>query len=326
MADSTPKLDARQIIFQPLYIPLTSALGFAFILALFAWNYPVPGDPVGQKFVSVPEFWVWISLLGLMSAFLTIVFAPLWKQFMDLFKEQIANQPPGQRSGLILMVIIGTLVYIFLIALVYGITLSVRLEFETGFPLGHSERIRLIYIYALITLLPLMAAILLVYKGVLDQAAKISPAAGDEARLLEIANELLRYRNLLQNYLLIAGIIVSIVPIATATLRSILITTGFATEQNFPITVVMSYGLFFTLVLVLFYAPTHLLLTETSRKLRDVFCPINSLSGMEASLRQRKSLDEWLQTNIGLAQNLKAGIFALSPLISSFVASVLGIK
>lgn len=326
MTNTTSNLDTKQIIFQPLYIPVTSALGFAFVLLLFVWTYPLPGDPIGQKFVSVPEFWVWVSLLGLMSAFLTIVFAPLWKQFIDLFKEQISGQPPDQRLGLILMVLVGTVVYIFLIGLVYGITLSVRLEFEPGFPLGHSERVRLLYIYALVTLLPLMAAILLVYKGVLDKASKISSVARNEGKLLEIANDLLRYRNLLQNYLLIAGIIVSIVPIATATLRSILITTGYATEQNFPIITVMSYGLFFTMVLVLFYAPTHLLLTETSRKLRDVLCPIDSLSTMEENLRQRKSLDEWLQTNIGLAQNLKAGIVALSPLISSFVASVLGIK
>ena len=326
MANTTSKLDARQIIFQPLYIPVTSAIGFALVLALFVWNYPLPGDPIGQKFVSVPEFWVWISLLGLMSAFLTIVFAPLWKQFIDLFKEQAADQRSDQRLGLILMILVGTVVYVFLIVFVYGITLSVRLEFETGFPLGHSERVRVLYIYTFITLLPLMAAILLVYKGVLDKANKISSAAGNEVKLLKIANDLLRYRNLLQNYLLIAGIIVSIVPVATATLRSILITTGYATEQNFPIIVVMSYGLFFTMVLVLFYAPTHLLLTETSRKLRDVLCPIDSLSTLEENLQRRESLDEWLQTNIGLTQNLKAGIVALSPLISSFVASVLGIK
>ena len=326
MVNSNTKLDTRQILLQPLYIPVTSAIGFALVLALFVWNYPLPGDPIGQKFVSVPEFWVWVSLLGLMSAFLTIVFAPLWKQFIDLFKEQVSGQRPGQYLGLILMILLGTIVYVFLIALVYGITLSVRLEFETGFPLGHSERIRVIYIYTLITLLPLMGAILLIYKGVLDKAKQISTVAEDEAKLLKIANELLRYRNLLQNYLLIAGIIVSIVPIATATLRSILITTGYATEQNFPIIVVMSYGLFFTMVLILFYAPTHLLLSETSRKLRDVLCPIDSVSTLEKCLQQRRALDDWLQTNIGLAQNLKAGILALSPLISSFVASVLGIK
>ena len=125
---------------------------------------------------------------------------------------------------------------------------------------------------------------------------------------------------------MIAGIVVSIVPIATATLRSVLITTGYADENNFPVTVMISYGLFFTMVLVLFYAPTHLLLTETSRKLRDGLCPIENVSKLEECLRQRKSLDEWLQTNVGLAQNLKAGIVALSPLISSFLASVLGIK
>jgi hypothetical protein len=326
MTHTTSKLDARQIVFQPLYIPVASAIGFAFVLILFLWNYPLPDDPVGKKFVSVPEFWVWISLLGLMSAFLTVVFAPLWKQFIDLLKEQISGQPLNQRIGLVLMILAGTAIYVFLIAFVYGITPSIKFEFETGFPMGHSQRVSVLYLYALITLLPLMAAILLVYRGVLDNSNKISSVAGNEVQLLNIANDLLRYRNLLQNYLLIAGIIVSIVPIATAMLRSILMTTGFATEQNFPIIIVISYGLFFTMVLILFYAPTHLLLTEASRKLRDVLCPIDCLSTVEEKLRQRKSLDEWLQTNIGLTQNLKAGIVALSPLISSFVASVLGVR
>jgi len=326
MDHKTTKLDAKQIIFQPLYIPAASAIGFAFILLLFVWNYPVPGDPIGQKFTNAPEFWVWISLLGLMSAFLTVVFAPLWKQFIDLFNEQISGQSAGQRLGLILLVAVGTVVYILLIALVYGVSLSVKFEFDTGFPVGHSERVRLIYIYALVTLLPLIGVILLTYKGVLDESKKISLMKRNEGRLLKAANELLRYRNLLQTCLLIAGIIVSIIPIATAMLRVILITTGYATEQNFPFLVVISYGLFFTMTLVLFYAPTHLLLTETSRRLRDVLCPVENVSALEERLRQRKSLDEWLQTNISLAQNLKAGIVALSPLISSFLASMLGIK
>lgn len=326
MVNSNTKPDTRQILFQPLYIPITSALGFALVLALFVWNYPSPNDPVGQEFVSAPEFWVWVSLLGLMSAFLTIVFAPLWKQFIDLFKEQVSGDRQGQRAGLILMISVGTIIYVFLIALVYGIVPSIRFEFQSGFPVGHSERMSVLYIYALIALLPLMAAISLVYKGVLDKAGGISSVASNEAELLKIADELLRYRNLLQNYLLIAGVVVSIIPVATAILRSILMTTGYATEQNFPMTVVISYGLFFTMVLVLFYAPTHLLLSEASRKLRDTLCPIGGVSTLEECLRQRKALDEWLQTNIGLAQNLKAGIFALSPLISSFVASVLGIK
>ena len=134
----------------------------------------------------------------------------------------------------------------------------------------------------------------------------------------------MRYRGLLQTYLLIAGIVVSIIPVAMASLRTILIAVGIVAEKDYPITVVLVYGLFFTAILILFYVPTHLLLTDTSRKLRDQLGPINSLPSLTESLEKRKALDEWLETNRGLTQNLKAGIVALAPLVSSFVASVLG--
>ena len=37
-------------------------------------------------------------------------------------------------------------------------------------------------------------------------------------------------------------------------------------------------------------------------------------------------LDELLQTNIGITQNLRAGIATLSPLVTSLIVSVLGIN
>jgi hypothetical protein len=144
--------------------------------------------------------------------------------------------------------------------------------------------------------------------------------------LYRIAVALLRYRSLVQNHLLIAGIVVSIVPVAAASLRSILIAIGTVTEKSFPVTIVMMYGLFFTGIMILFYVPTHLLLTDSSRQLRDRLCPLDDLTQLEENLRKRKTLDEWLQTNIGLTQNLKSGIVALAPLVSAFVASVPGIK
>jgi hypothetical protein len=324
-----PKLDSRQVVFQPLYVPLTSAIGFVLVLLLFTWHYPVPGDDIGQKFVKVPEFWIWIFELAVMCAMLTVAFGPLWKQFFDLYRAQVGRKKATQRSATLLMLLIGVLIYLFLVTALYTMTPSSAFPSAAGLqplPEGHHVRIMIIYAYALVTLLPWMGSILLIYAGVLDKARQIEAAAPDQARLFGIANDLLRYRTLLQNLLLIAGVIVSLVPIATATLRSIFIKVGIATIDSFPLTTVMVYALFFTMILIVFYVPTHLQLADTSRKLRDALCPIRDLPTLDDTLRKRKTLDDWLQTNIGLADNLKAGIFALAPLVSGFVTTVLGIK
>jgi hypothetical protein len=325
IVDLIPRLDSKQVIFQPLYVPLTGAVGFLFVLFLFTWGYPLPNDPTGERFVKAPEFWIWIFELGVMCAMLTVAFGPLWKQFFDLFREQVTSQKHARRSATLLMLSVGTLIYLFLMAALYTIVPSNPLGILPP-PQGHHIRVMIIYAYALVTMLPLIASILLIYAGVLARARQIETAAPDQARLFGIAGDLLRYRTLLQNLLLISGIIVSLVPVATGTLRLIFIRIGIATQESFPITTVMIYALFFTLILILFYAPTHLQLADTSRKLRDALCPIRDLSSLEDTLQKRKTLDDWLQTNIGLTQNLKAGIFALAPLLSGFVTTVLGIK
>jgi hypothetical protein len=39
-------------------------------------------------------------------------------------------------------------------------------------------------------------------------------------------------------------------------------------------------------------------------------------------MEKRKILDELLQTNVGITENLKNGIFTLSPLVSGLMASL----
>ena len=97
-------------------------------------------------------------------------------------------------------------------------------------------------------------------------------------------------------------------------------------EQAYPVRFVIIYGLVFTMILVLVYIPTHLSLSEAGRKLRDTLCPINSLSTLNDVLEKRNSLDEILQTNIGVMQNLRSGIVTLALLMSSLIVSLLGIN
>jgi len=124
---------------------------------------------------------------------------------------------------------------------------------------------------------------------------------------------------------MMVGAILSMIPITTAGLRANLIAAYPQIEPIYPVSYVIIYGLVFTLLLLLVYLPTHLTLAQASRELRDSLCPLNSLSTLKDTVERRKSLDEILQTNIGLTQNLKSGLVTLAPLISSLVVSVLGI-
>jgi hypothetical protein len=122
------------------------------------------------------------------------------------------------------------------------------------------------------------------------------------------------------------GIIVSMIPIVTGTLRSILIILDPVNAVLFPITGVISYGLAFTAILILFYIPTHLMLTKASRNLRDGLCPVIKLSDLDEIMDKRKNLDGWLRINPSFLDNLTAGILTPAPLIIGFLTSVLGIK
>ena len=69
--------------------------------------------------------------------------------------------------------------------------------------------------------------------------------------------------------------------------------------------------------------PAHLILADVSRKLRDHLCPLDSLATLQDDVSERKTLDELLQTNIGITQNLKTGLITLAPLATSLLAGLL---
>lgn len=116
------------------------------------------------------------------------------------------------------------------------------------------------------------------------------------------------------------------VTITTAGSRAIFVGLGADSINNFPVTHAILFGLVFTILLLLVYAPVHFALTEASRKLRDSLCPIASMETLKDDMAQRKYLDEILQTNISIMDNLKYGFITLAPFVSSLLASVIGIE
>lgn len=303
----------------PLWVLLTAAAGVVLAWFLFQYGYPPPQDAQGE----VPaEFWVWLFLIAVYMAILAVFLLPMWALFLSLFKSQVwQGQDARHRLISISLLVLSAVVLAFIVMSPYLYRLPLDIDENNILPSNHTQRMQIVYLCTFLVVLPIALGILLVFTAVQDKM-DIIQAAKEDKRLFEIADELTGYRSVLQIFLLVAGIILSLVPLNTAALRQVLIALG----GGFPIEFVIIYGLFYTFVLILIYSPTHLALTETSRTLRDRMCPINNLSNITDAVDKRRALDELLQTNMGLGQNLKAGIATLAPLVTALVASLLGIN
>jgi len=322
------KSTAYSSIFSPLYVLLSGSLGIFIALVMFTWNYPTQDDEVGRAFVAAQPFLVWVFLFAVLCCLLTIFILPAWGMLVWLLSNRIFVDDSDRKRKAILMLLLEA---IFLTVVVFSIiqfASSPRIGFnlESFVPQGHRIRMSIMYLYTFLSALPALLGMLLIHTGVQELSEKIQAAGQTESRLFPLIDELLSYRTLLQNYLTIVGIILSMIPINTAGLRSILIALDPKNEQNFPITNVILFGLIFTILLLLIYVPAHLALTEFSRKLRDQLCPLDSLATLKQDMEQRKALDDLLQSNIGITQNLKTGLITLAPLATSLIASVLKVN
>ncbi|HLF91016.1 MAG TPA: hypothetical protein VI451_18880 [Anaerolineales bacterium] len=313
-------------IFHPLYVLLAGVTGGVIVVLLFVQNYPGPGDLVGEKFIHTPSYWVWIFLFFVLTSLVTIFFLPSWGMFVWLFRNHIASREKAHHRRTFTLLLLTASMVTMIVFLLFLLINSVQLGFQDDLPKVHGKRMTFMFSYIYLMLLPLILTMILIHTDAQDLSSQIETAGQDENRLFVLIQELLINRNLLQNALLIAGIIMSMVPIATAGLRAALIAVNPQNEQKLPITAVIIYGLVFTILLIFIYAPTHFAVLETSRKLRDHLSPMGSIATLKDTVEKRKLLDEMLQTNVGITQNLRAGIATLSPLVTSLIVSVLGIN
>jgi len=322
------KITSFARIFSPFYVLVTGSLGIFIALVLFTWNYPIAGDEIGQRFVAASPFYIWVFLFAVLCCMLTIFFIPGWGLLFWLMKNRIHTEDGGQKARFILLLLIEGIFLTIAVFAILAFTRSSRigLPLDDYVPIGHTDRMNFMYIVTFLTALPALLGMLVIHAAAGEVAQKIEVRSQDRMKLFELKDDLLFYRMLLQNYLIILGIILSMIPITTAGLRAIMIALDPVNADVLPVTYVLLFGLIFTILLLLIYIPAHLALAETSRKLRDRLCPLDTFDTLKQDIDQRKTLDELLQTNIGITQNLKSGLITLFPLVSSLITSLLDIK
>lgn len=315
-------------VINPLYTFIAGFLGFFVMFIMFTWNYPLPGDQIGQTFVDTQPFLIWKLLLSVFGCLLTILVVPLWGMLAHLLTNRIYESDTSRKRRTLALLTLQAVFLAIVVLFLDRITSSTQIGFDLNayVPHGYQTRMAFISIYTFLTALPALLGIVLVHRGAQEVLQKIDKAGKTANKLFPLINEILSFRAILQNYLAILGLVLSMIPINTAGLRAILIVLDSNNGQAFPITYPILYGLIFTLILLLLYIPVHLALSETSRKLRDCLRPLESLESLKPDLELRQALDELLQTNIGIIQNLKAGLIILAPLLASLVSSLLNVS
>lgn len=309
----------------PINVLVAGVFGGVLAYFLFVWNYPRPDDAVGQAFSQPISFWIWVFLMMFTSCLITIFLLPSWGMLIWLFKRYTNKEKVIARKEVFKLFAISVFATAILL-LLFRVIYSVDLDIYDYFPRGHSQRITFMIGYSFLAILPAALTMILLHSSAHEIFMQVELSKLSESQLLDLVREMQIHRSVLQSSLILAGTLLSMIPLISAGTRNNLIAINPQIEQDYPISYVIIFGLIFTIMLLLVYVPTHIALSEASRNLRDNIYPLNSVSELKETIEKRKSLDELLQTNVGATQNLKSGVVTMAPLVSSLVVSLLGIN
>lgn len=314
-------------IVHPLYVLVTGVLGIAIVVYMYILTFPYPNSSAGKSMAEAPSFLIWVFLIGVLFSFFTIVVLPAWIVFFRLYKY-VSNENKSQSRKLIVTLIILTVLLFLLVPAFLFIPHKENIHYIPDLPQapGIGERFIVIYVYTFLVLLPVGLGITLVNTIAELMTAKIPEVIQSEEKLFDFISDYLGYRNLLQTYLIVLGVVAGLNPLITAAYGAIGIDLGLFTNDNLPRGIIIVYGLLLTLVLIFIFAPAYYNLSNVGKRLRDSVYPMNSLDKVKDTITKRDELDNLLQNKVSLTGNIISGALSLSPLITSVLASLFQTK
>jgi hypothetical protein len=317
--------------FRPLHVLIAGALGGGVLSVMFSPYFPVNCQNNVTPFFCVPEFSVMFFLLGILWSLMTIFLSPGWGLFIWLFKRHVTEKGKNDRSQelikLITVVIIITAVSSYMaFKSLSQFSPEAQIRWDADVPNGVRLILTINAVYFFLVILPYILGMFLLNSLVREISTGIQDMHQSEYDMaFRFINQLLLYRRMLQLFLMVSGIMLSLFPLIIIALRSILIAIDPEIGKLYPVSYVIFQGLIFTMLLVFIYAPTYIDLSIVGRQFRDVLYPLNSLDDLKDIVEKRQTLDNLLQTEGSFGTNLRTSILTLSPLISSFLV-LLGIK
>ena len=286
------------------------ALGSLAGMAIVLWNYPATPDSL--RYFSTPSFPIWLMMMAVFCGLLPIFGIPLWLSLIE-FKAHI-------RKNWLSMLISSVFLYGLFIA---SIPFSVNI-IQIEFPLyRHIDKMWVIFSLGYLAMLPAAIGLWSILSATKEAYARADP---DPQKCYPAVQTFNHYRSYLQAYLVIAGILISLVVLTTGAMRQALVEFNPANEQLFSNNMVLAHGLYFTFLLGVLYVPTYVVLQMYGRLLVDKVYPVTTLDDYRGKDPLRKQFDEILNLNITVGQNLRAGLFILAPLVTSLFSSLINIR
>lgn len=264
--------------------------------------------PESYKFVRTSGFPLWVFLMMLTTAVMA-VFIP---ELLKLLKELKVYLVKNRLEILMLCIIMGALFMAQFLPQAPGCISALAF---------HTLKMRVLLGLGLMVSLLAMVGIWLVNAALRSEFQELQ-------KDYKLVGRFLRLRKLLQQFLTMLGILISLVVLANGALRSALITGGVCRQEEFPMTPVLLTGAFFTVLVAFAYLPTYLLLVDIGEKICDTFFPLCLVVSetWDEWRKGRKSLEEVLNVQAGVQQNLQSGIAILAPLLTSITSILLGTK
>jgi hypothetical protein len=314
-------------------IAVSSVLAVAAIVAtaaLIGWHATdclttLPdGHFTCRAFISTPQFLVWVMLLCGQAAFWALAIVPLYRTLRSLVCELRAEESLTTKTiaGITLSALaFATAAVLFAFApRILPSRLASRTHYPGHWPLpSHTPKLTILTAIAIVIAL---AAIVGMWMAGIALQWLASKGTAD----LETLNRFLVLRTTLNGLLTLTGVIVGLGTLSSGALRNAVLALNPPAPAKplfeFDAQYVLVYGLFFTGLLAIAYAPSYLALRTTGTWLRNNAYPLPDpgTPTFSAVLKERETFDDFLQVNLSASASFKASVAILAPLASSLIA------
>jgi hypothetical protein len=297
----------------PLLLGLT---GFAVAYLVFHWGNGTPGK--AERFVTTPQYRLWALLICAQMSLWLALSAPLVK---GLLRKGTWEYVWTWGVGLKVFVLAGFLLWGFNSAF-HELPVKEVIDFHPY----HVHKLKFFNVAGGLAALLAIAGIWATQAALKE--AEESPRADRAKRV----GHFLTLRSQLEQYLLAAGTIIGAATLATGALRQSVLAYDSRYGERFMVQDVLGYGLTFSLMLALVYAPAHMRLVSARAALHRTLVPLPKPDAddphagavsWDAWNKEHKAAGELLQPNAGLFGSLAGAVSILTPLLGSLVSLLL---
>lgn len=307
-------------------VPILFGLA-GFVVAFYVLRWDASVGVEAKRFSGTAQYRLWGLLLYTQTALWCALALPLWvsvfrrggrpKQF-DITPEVLVKAA----------VVFGFLLWIYFSG---GFEAPVKDLREFLNP-HHGKKLAVFSLGGLMVALLAMAGIWAA-QGALEKLGDESRAAQEKgaaaAETVGRVEHFLALRSRVELYLLAAGTIIGAATLATGALRQAVIAHSPRYEHQFMVQDVLGYGLIFSFLLALVYAPAYARLAQTRSLLLGELAPLPGQGAggqkpWDEWNKERKAADEMLHANAGFFASMTGAVSILTPLLGSLVALLLG--